>query len=538
MKATDGWNFADVWEIIADLQPDELALFHGDRSYSWQQFDQLANGFAQSLVDHGLGQNDKVAQYLYNCPEYTVSVFGAMKVSMAPVNTNYRYLDKELLYLWDNSDASAIVFDSRFTEVVAKLRAQLPKVRVYYFVAFDDTACPEWAVEFATIQPQQLPPEVPWNRSGDDLYMLYTGGTTGMPKGVMWRQDDLYNVFSSTVMHDPEKVDHEAIGARILPMSKRFVSIPCCPLMHGTGAFTSFQTLCMGGSVGTLTEKSFSAEELLDTIQDRGVSTLAIVGDAFSRPILQALHARPGHWDISSLAMIVSSGVMWSEEIKRQLLDIHPAMFLLDAFSSSEALGMGQSLSGGAAASKTASFALGDRAIVVNEDLERVGPGEKGMVAIGGFNPVGYYKDPEKTAKTFLTIDSKRYCVPGDWAQIETDGSITLLGRGSVCINTGGEKVFPEEVEEVLKHHPGITDAACIGHPEPRLGQAIVAIVETTDQLQEDDVINHVKSELASYKAPKRVVFVDDLKRAVNGKMDYARWINHAKEIFGESLNL
>jgi len=304
--------------------------------------------------------------------------------------------------------------------------------------------------------------------------------------------------------------------------------------MHGTGWFTAHIYLCMAGSVVTLVDRHFNVIELLDTIENEKVGALTIVGDAFGKPILNALDAEPGRWDLSSLALISSSGVMWSEAVKEGLLRHHPNMFLVDAFSSSEAIGLGQSTSVAGAESKTAKFVLGENALVVAEDghIVQPGSGEKGRVAVGGHTPIGYYKDPEKSAATFVTIEGKRYSMPGDWATVDADGAINLLGRGSVCINTGGEKVFPEEVEEALKEHDDVYDAVVVGVPDDKFGEAITAIVEAKSGADLDDaaLIAHVKTRLASYKAPKRILAVDSIGRAANGKVDYGRWKAYALE--------
>jgi fatty-acyl-CoA synthase len=288
-----------------------------------------------------------------------------------------------------------------------------------------------------------------------------------------------------------------------------------------------------------LTSRHFDVTELLDTIERERVNTMAIVGDAFGRPILAELDANPEHWDISSLLMIVSSGVMWSEPVKQGLLRHHPGMLLVDAFSSSEALGMGQSVSSAGGAAKTAKFMLGEHARVFTDDGREVQPGseEMGRVAVRGRCPVGYYKDPEKSERTFPVIDGERYSVPGDYATVEADGSLRLLGRGSVCINTGGEKVYPEEVEEALKEHAAVRDAVVVGVPDERFGEVIIAWVEAaTDgggDVDEGDVIAHVKTRLASYKAPRRVLTTDTIGRSPAGKVDYARLRKEATQRIG-----
>jgi fatty-acyl-CoA synthase len=313
--------------------------------------------------------------------------------------------------------------------------------------------------------------------------------------------------------------------------------MPACPLMHGTGCYTQLIVLSIGGCTVTLTNRKLDWAELLDTIERDEVQQMAIVGDTFSKPILDQLDANPGHWDLSSLFMIASSGVMWSEDSKQRLLAHNPGMVLVDAFSSSEALGMGQSVSSANGTSHTARFSLGDNARVIDDAGNDVTPGsgEIGRVAVRGYVPVGYYKDPEKSAATFVTIDGDRYSMPGDYAMVEADGGLTLLGRGSVCINTGGEKVFPEEVEEVLKTYPGIRDAVAVGVPDDTYGEAITAVVEAEvgQSLDEDKVIDHVKSQLASYKAPKRVLTVATIGRGPNGKVDYKRLKQHARDELG-----
>jgi acyl-CoA synthetase (AMP-forming)/AMP-acid ligase II len=356
-----------------------------------------------------------------------------------------------------------------------------------------------------------------------------------MPKGVMWRQDDLVGTLAAsfvTLVDADGNPDLEA-GRKLItqPGGK---GLPACPLMHGTGAFTAFSTLSTGGCIVTLTNRTFDAEELLDTIEAHKVNVLAVVGDAFCKPMLRALDANPGRWDISSVIAIVSSGVMWSEETKQGLLRHHGGMLLSDNFSSSEALGMGASVSTAAGTSNTAKFKLGENARVITDDGRDVvpGSGEVGMVAVKGRTPVGYYKDPEKSEKTFKIIDGARYSVPGDYATVEEDGTLRLLGRGSVCINTGGEKVYPEEVEEVLKTHPDVIDAVAVGVPDEKWGEAIVAMVEAApgSTVDEADVIAHVKGRLAAFKAPKRVLAVDSIGRAPNGKVDYKRLKSEAVE--------
>jgi len=522
------WNFADVWETVADTVPDAPAFIHGERRLTWGETEGRANGVARALLESGVAHQDKVAHYLYNGPEYLESTFGILKAGLVPVNTNYRYTDDELVYLWDNADAVAVIFHGAFVERITGIRSRVPTVRSWLWVDDGSGECPSWATPYeaaATSGADRSAP--PWGRSGDDLYLLYTGGTTGMPKGVMWRQDDLFcRLNAGNFLRVPEDGGLEGVRKAIVGAGP--VHLPACPLMHGTGGFTSMAAMTIAGCVVTLTGRRFEPTELLDTIDRDNVNTVAIVGDAFAKPILAALDEHPGRWRLSTLLAFVSSGVMWSEETKRGLLTHHPTLMLIDAFSSSEALGMGSSVSSGTAAEHTARFTLSPDVRVLDPESGKdvtPGSGEVGVLALGGRNPLGYYKDADKSASTFKVIDGVRYSVPGDFATVDADGAIQLLGRGSVVINTGGEKVFPEEVEEVLKRHPTVRDAVAVGIPDDRFGQAVAAVVELRPgaEATERELVDHVRGHLAAYKAPRRVRFIDTIGRSPAGKVDYAR---------------
>ncbi len=533
-----GWTYADVYESVAAALPEAPALLHGSDWRSWSAVDTRANGLARYLLDAGCGHQAKVAFYLYNRPEYLELFYACSKASLVHVNTNYRYADDELVYIWDNADAAAVVFQGAFTDAVERIRHRVPSVRCWLWVDDGEGTCPEWATPYEEAAATSTSGAVrcPQGRSGDDLILLYTGGTTGMPKGVMWRQEDLFLVTDkSNRIALPDQPDLDADGLSPSAMARcpkpGPLSLPACPLMHGTGLFNALNTLSLGGSVVTLEGTRFDVEEFLDVIDAQGVKSTFIVGDAFAKPILRALNEQPERWDLSSLRVIISSGVMWSSETKQGLIEHNDGLILVDTYGSSEAVGMGSSVSSGKGAAKTASFSLGADAVVITDEGELVQPGsgDIGKVGIQGRTPVGYYKDPEKSAATFPVINGIRYSVPGDFATIEADGTINLLGRGSVCINSGGEKIFPEEVEEVLKLHPAITDAVAVGIPDERFGQAVTAVVESEGSVDESDVIAHVKAHLAAYKAPKRVFPVTNLDRAANGKVDYKRWTSHAE---------
>ena len=521
-----GWSFADAYEVVAEQLPDAPAQVQGDRVVAWRDFDRRADGIAKVFLDGGAQHQDKVAHYLYNCPEYMESMFAMFKAGLVPVNTNYRYGDDELVYLWDNADAVAVVFHGCFAERLERVRDRVPLVRTWLWVDDGSGPCPSWATPYEGAAVSATSRTVPpWGRDGDDMLFLYTGGTTGMPKGVMWRQHDLF-----CVLNPPSGLDYgpepNLDRIRELCVQPSIKALPAAPLMHGTGMFTALGNLTTGGCTVTLTGRTFDATELLETVERERINAIAWVGDAFCKPVLRALDDNPGKWDISSIIAITSSGVMWSEETKQGLLKHHPGMLIADAFSSSEALGMATSYSSAGGTAHTAKFVVGENTRVIDDDGGDIVPGSGaiGRVAVKGRGvPVGYYKDEAKSAATFLTIDGVRYSIPGDYATVEADGALTLLGRGSVCINTGGEKVFPEEVEEVLKRHPAVLDAVAVGVPDDKFGEAITAVVEPRpgSAVDGEDVIAHVKRALAAYKAPKRVLVVDSIGRAPNGKVDY-----------------
>ena len=534
------WNFADVWESVASRLPEATAQEHGTSSWTWKEFDRRANGVAAGLLERGIVHQDKIAQYLYNGPHYLESLFAAFKVGMAPVNTNYRYTDDELVYLWDNSDSVAVVFHAVFSETIERIRPRLERIKTWLWVDDSTHPCPEWALDYEVLAARGTsnPVAAPWGRSGDDLLLLYTGGTTGMPKGVMWRQEDLFLTLDSTNKKRlPPEPAEEALAERYAKPGPR--NLPAAPLMHGTGLFNAMSNLMVGGCIVTLTGRKFDPEELLDAIQNHNVNSISIVGDAFAKPILRTLDSQPDRWDVSTLRVIVSSGVMFAAETKRGLLKHNPRLIMVDALGSSEAIGMAQNTTSidasGSTDSRTATFTLGPNTRVLTEDGREVQPGsdEIGRVALRGNTPIGYYKDPEKSARTFQVIGGVRWSIPGDWARIDADGTVHLLGRGSQCINTGGEKVYPEEVEESLKTHESIADAAVVGLPDDRFGQVVTALVELHPgkAIDEEDVISHVRRHLAAYKSPRRILVIPSVDRASNGKLDYRRLTEIAAQL-------
>jgi fatty-acyl-CoA synthase len=521
------WNYADIWEAIAAAVPDRPAQVQGERRVSWAEFDRRADGLARVFLDAGLSRQAKVAAYLYNAPEYLETYFAAFKAGLTPVNTNYRYVADELVYLFDNADAEAVVFHASFTPTVDQVRDRLPGVKLWLAVAQPGWPVPEFAADYDSFANRDVGRiEAPWGRKGDDLLILYTGGTTGMPKGVMWRQDDLFNVLGgggNLLLDIPPLSSLAEAAERALAMPPP-VTIAAAPLMHGTSQFTALMTLTNGGTVVQLPSTHFNAIEFWDEAARTGATSAAIVGMAFAQPLLDALEANPGRWDLSSFIRLGSSGTVWSMENKQGLLRHLPHMGIFDSLGSSEAVGLGASASAAGQAAETARFMLGANTAVFTEDRRRVEPGsgERGLLATSGFLPVGYYKDPEKTARTFWEVEGRRWSVPGDWAIVEADGSLRLLGRGSQVINTGGEKVFPEEVEEAIKLCPGVRDAAVVGVPDPRFGERICAVVEAApgEEPTLESLSAQVRQHLAGYKAPRELV-LSPVHRAANGKLDY-----------------
>ena len=526
MTTAPNWNFGDILDgLDAAFPGDAPALIHADRTTTWRELGRRSNNLAAALRARGAQPGDKVAFYLRNRPEYVEALAASFKARLVHVNVNYRYLDEELWYILDNSDAKIVLFDSEFSDRVAGLRARLPRVAAWIQVGGGPALGEPYEALATTGDGRPLGIQ----RSGEDLLFLYTGGPTGMPKGVMWAATDLWHALGAGVNAPanggvaPATLEQHVANAVKAGAGAR--QIPCCPLMHGTGLFTAIGTLVSGGCVITLAGSKFDCEELFDTVQRHKANSLVIVGDAFAKPMLNALDENPGRWDLSSVKLIVSSGVMWSTEVKKGLLRHHPGMLLTDSFGSSEAVGFGVSVMSAAGEVRTAKFTIGDRCKVFTEDHREVTPGsgEKGFIARSGPIPVGYYKDPEKSAKTFPTINGVRYSIPGDWCIVEADGTLTLLGRGSACINSAGEKIYPEEVEEALKTHPDVEDALVVGVPDDRWGNAVVGVVQLRNGAvaDEEKLRGHVKERLAGYKVPKRVLAVPAMFRAPNGKADY-----------------
>ena len=526
------WNLADLFELVADTVPERLALAHGvdGPTRTWRDLDRRANALALHLA-RSHQPNDKLAIYAYNRPEFVETLFGAMKARMVPVNVNYRYREDELVYLLDNSDSTAVVYEADFAERVARVRDRLPKVREWIEIPSrdgEDAGGNAFAVRYDEVVGAGTDERLDIRRDPGDLLFMYTGGTTGMPKGVMWEHRALYNSLGgggNAVLGEKASESREEHAERVANEARAQRLLPACPLMHGTGLFTAINALGGGGAVVTLHGRTFDPVELWSTIEARGVNACAIVGDAFAKPMLKALREHAGRWDLSKLLLIVSSGVMWSPQVKQGLLEHVSHLLLYDSFGSSEAVGFGAELTTKTSTTSLGRFRIGPNCKVFTPDGKEVEPGsgEPGFIARSGPIPLGYYKDEKKTAETFKTYQGRRWSIPGDWCTVAADGTIILHGRGSVCINTAGEKVYPEEVEEALKTHPAVADAIVVGVPDEKWGEAVTGVVrlEPGQQASEEELRAHVRERLAGYKTPKRIVFTDTVLRAPNGKADY-----------------
>jgi fatty-acyl-CoA synthase len=532
------WNLADALDLIAGVRADSDALVQGGRHLSWREVEARASALAAWMRECGASHQGKVAIYTTNHPAYLESLWGAMKAALGPVNVNYRYRAAELRALLDDADVEIAVVHEDFAPHFDEIRGELPKLRGVLWIADRGGVATQDAAgaDYETVASSGRPAPAT-ARSPDDLLLLYTGGTTGMPKGVMWRQADLYARLGGGGLA-PSPPDREALHAfvRDHPLPLRTLVGP--PLMHGTGQFMALIAWLTGGAVLLLSDpRHFDAALLWSTVERERANAISIVGDSFAKPMLRAL-LEGRRYDLSSLRMIASSGVMWSRETKQGLLEKHPEMALVDSLGSSEALGMAVSITTAAGAVETARFRLSDSTRLFDAELRPIDthPGARGLVGVSGHQPVGYYKDAAKSARTFVLHEGRRFSIPGDWAEVGDDGStLLLLGRGSVCINTGGEKVFPEEVEEVLKRHPRVRDAVVVGVPDERFGEAVTAVVSALGAAPDSDaLVRFAREHLAGYKAPRHVVWVDEVYRSPSGKADF----RHTRDIALAALGL
>jgi len=535
-------QYASVWEKNSDVIPDKIALICGDNEVTWREYDQRASKLATLLTNAGLGDDSKVGLYLHNSNEYLESQYSVFKIKGVPINVNYRYKEEELIYLLENSDSEAIFYQSCYAEQIASIKDKLPKVKLYIQVDDKTNETLDFAQDYESAISECQPMERQ-ERSEDNIYMLYTGGTTGMPKGVMYQHGGHLKGMLNTagawgLIPVQEKIDVDSVALEVKKLADEGrlpISIPACPLMHGTGMWLgAIIPHLVGGTVVTLPNLGFDPDGLLKEVEKRKANNIVIVGDAFAKPIMDALdkaESEGSPYNLESINTVISSGVMWSSEVKQGLLKHHD-MVLVDAMGSTEG-GMGSSRASRDNPAETAKFVLNPGVIVITDEGELVEPGsdKTGKIGTSGLVPLGYFKDEKKSAETFKEFQGVRYSFPGDYAKVEADGTITLLGRGSNCINTAGEKVYPEEVEEAIKRNDDIFDCLVVGLQDDRFGQKVVALASFQEgrEIQEQDLIAFTREHLAGYKLPKQVLFVDEVMRAPNGKANY-KWAKETAE--------
>ena len=530
-------SFATVLETVGDLRRDRLAVSHGDRSRTWAELDERAARLAGHLAAQGIGPESRVAVALYNGIEYLESVYAVLKLRAVPLNVNYRYRRDEIVSLLEDAQAEAVVFDASLAERFGEARPALPRLRTLLQVG--DGELPEWADDYEQAVTSAEP--APRIERGNDHWLMYTGGTTGRPKGVLSRHSGLFATCSANGLlllgeKLPQSLDElRATLQRLDVDHDAMVCLPAPPLMHATGMYTTFGALLAGGRVVYLASKSYDPDELAATVQREGVDTVSIVGDVFARPLADALDAaeaagRP--YDLSSLKLMISVGVTWSADVKQRLLR-HADMVCRDLVASSEGGPYAVQETRRGDPAETARFQLFPGAQVIDESGRPITPGsgDIGMLAAPVDEHIRYQGDDAATAATFREIAGRRWVVPGDMASLDADGTVVFHGRGSRVINTGGEKVFAEEVEQVLLSHPAVRDAMVVGTPDPRWGSRIVAVVALRPgtELTDEQARAYVGERLADHKRPRELVVVDELKRSPSGKADLS-WARHVAE--------
>ena len=535
-------DFASVWETISDIIPDNDALICGEEVVSWKEYDLRSSKIATALSEAGLSSNSKAGLYLNNSNEYLICQNAIFKVGGCPINVNYRYVEEELIYLLENSDSEAVFYHACYGERIKRISNSLPNIKVWIEISDGTKSQFNDCLHYENLIAEMNPMDRIY-RDPETIYMLYTGGTTGMPKGVMYKQGEflvyLFRTLKAMGYDVPEDLNNLTERIKEQDKENNFIkSLVGCPLMHGTGMWLgAFLPLNLGGTVITTPNLGFDANQLWSQVEDKSVTNIVIVGDAFAKPMLNALDIakKTGNpFDIESVRTIISSGVMWSEEVKNGLLEHHD-MQLMDTMGSTEG-GMGSSVSTRDNPPKTAKFSINPGVIILADDGETLEPGSDkvGLIGTSGLVPEGYYKDEKKSAQTFKEIEGVRYSFPGDYAKYEQDGTITLLGRGSNCINSAGEKIYPEEVEEAIKRNDEVFDCLVVGLPDEKFGQKVIAVVSLVKDadISETKLIEATREFIAGYKLPKGIIFKDVVQRAPNGKADY-KW---AKDIANENL--
>ncbi|MDM2537491.1 long-chain-fatty-acid--CoA ligase FadD19 [Mycobacteroides abscessus subsp. bolletii] len=529
-------NIADLIEHAIDTMPDRVAIISGDRKLTYAELEEQSNRLGHYLQSQGVGPGDKVGLYCRNGIEIVVALTAIVKIRAISVNVNYRYVEAELHYLFENSDMAALVHERRYSDKVANVLPSTPNVKTAIVVedGTDLDYSSYGGVPFADALAQGSPERDFGERSPDDIFLIYTGGTTGFPKGVMWRHEDIYrSLFGGINYVTGEYIEGEWDLAKQGAEAAPFIGFPIPPMIHGATQAATFMALFQGRT--TVLAPEFNPEEVWELIEKHKINMLFFAGDAIGRPLIDALDTETGRArDLSSLWVLASSAALFSQTVKERYLELLPNRVITDAIGASETgtgglstVTKGQMHPGGP------TVKISSTTTVLDEEGNPVQPGSgvRGLIAKSGHIPVGYFKDEKKTAETFKTFNGVRYAIPGDWATVEADGTVTMLGRGSVSINTGGEKVFPEEVESVLKGHPAVFDAVVVGVPDEKWGQHVGAVIAVREgvELTFEDLDTHARKEIAGYKVPRSIWIVDSVKRNPAGKADY-RWAKEVSE--------
>jgi acyl-CoA synthetase (AMP-forming)/AMP-acid ligase II len=521
------YNIADLFEHAVDYFPERLAVACGDDEVTYAELEEQANRLAHHLADHGVTTGSHVGMCTRNRLQAIVTMLAVYKLRAALINVNFRYTANEIRYVLDNADVVALVHERAFADRVAEALPGAPSVK-HTVVIEDESELPYTGVLFTEALSGSRGDRDFEARSNDDLYLLYTGGTTGMPKGVMWRHEDVWRTLGGGInFMTGEPLENEYVQAEMGKVTGGMVRLCLAPLIHGNAQWAALMALFGGDTVVLLTQ--FDPVAVWEAVERRKVNVVVLIGDAMARPMIEAFHN--GSYDVSSVFAISSSAALFSQSVKNEYLAALPNAVITDAIGSSETgfMGIGMITKDTEQGVGGPRVAAGKDTIVIDMDGKPIPPGsdEIGRLARGGHIPLGYYKDPEKTARLFVEVDGKRYTVPGDFARHEADGTITLLGRGNTCVNTGGEKVFPEEVEAALMSHPDVFDVLVIGVPDERLGQRVAAVIEPRPGATPDaeDLIAHARKEIAGYKVPRSIWLVDKVQRLATAKADY-RWAN------------
>ena len=541
------FNAADIFEGVVDRVPDREAIVHGSTRLTYKELDARSNKAANALKKLGIKKGSHIGIYAFNCVEWLEIMLGAYKLCAIPININYRYVEEELKYLIDNADMEAIFYHKQFSNKLENIKSHLPLLKD--FICIEDDSGEDDVIDksfnFEDLIANEDESRLDVDRSGNDKYILYTGGTTGMPKGVVWRMEDVLMTLGGGIdaVTGEKYPTPEAFADKCL--QDQTIALALAPFMHGGAQWQSFNSFFSGWKLIINDQVSFDADYVWEVVAKEKVMNLTIMGDAMGRPLCDALpRAIEKGLDLSSLFVLSSTASVFSASIKDTILEYLPNLFLIDAVGSSETGATGVNIhtkdgklkdSGGGPKFTKPNFSeilnLDTKEVIPPSDTETIG-----YLARKGHVPVAYYKDEEKSKKTFIEVGGVRYSIPGDMAKYEEDGQMTLLGRGSVSINSGGEKIFPEEVEMALKAHPNIFDCLVVGVKDDRWGQKVVAVIQRreNDELSLDDIKDVASKYIASYKMPKEIVFSELIERAPSGKPNY-QW---AQEFANSKLEI